>query len=123
MKHRNGGKICGRHITCTDLTARVVDALAHLDGIKKVSIGKIEKAGGNSGGYVKINQAPPGRLILVIKQPRIMQKVNVFASDLDAAQEMIIHVLVDRKIPYLVDSEDKEKKNIVKNVLNFPAFT
>jgi len=125
MKHRNGGKMCGRHTTCTDLTARVVDVLTRLDFIRKASLGKMKKTSGNCGTYVKIEEAPPGRLILMVKQPHVIQELNIYTDDLKSAQQAIVQVLTEHKIPvpYATDLKAAQQ-NIVQESFNrkIPVF-
>ena len=100
MKHRDGGKIRGKHTTLIDLAARVVDVADELPLVTGISAGYIQSGKAVSGGTrkVKIGEGR-GSILLTVRQSRSVQEIRIFSLDVRETKLALARALCDEDIP------------------------
>lgn len=82
MPHRQGKKVSGKHTTLTDFASDVVDIVAKLPSVKKISNGIINPGKSSRSGIrrVRISQQTGG-IHLSVRQATSVQTLHVFCED------------------------------------------
>jgi len=86
-KVRWSGKLTDTHSTATETAAIVIEALAKLDAVTKISLGAITHIGG---GERRLKCLPiTGGLKVVVRGSGAVQDLFVYTSDIPATQRQV----------------------------------
>ncbi len=87
MAHRQGGKFTGSHTTVTDATGQVVDYVARLPSVTKISLGIIESKK-NRMRRLKLREILAGWQVTVCGNTSI-QIIYVFTDDREVVKNSL----------------------------------
>ena len=94
MAHRAGGKINARHTTLIDLAAKVVDIVANLGVVTKISLGIIKTGAGATGGTQRVKiTASQCCILLTVRQSGSVQEIRAYNGNVQVAIENIARAL------------------------------